>query len=1313
MSTAATTSTITSAQILHHTSTFIAEVLSQTDLRRQIFSTLSRKIHPDQIIVKPLTVAVETIENAISTTNPATRISSLRLVEKLLQSYPENVFSALILSLVYGLRQRPINAALSLLDVFNLDPLSARSEIAPILFEDLFLLHLIPVLQGFNDCRSKILSSKPPDKISKYQGKKLKNLEKDYEEVLDENCKVFAGYLKEVVEDRDGTRSISPPPLILTKFSDEGEVDFDPENKLKIEDIKLSNGRYNPIWAEAEEGSIEFYSSSSSNKSKSPHIYPQRVSPRVFSNQRSTTTRSNISQQSKSDSESLSSDNISTDCSTESEPDVKERNRKVALFEPKPTKSKKHKQLISARSSCSKDSVMEDSENLPGSGKYTPPKDFVCPITSNIFDDPVTLETGQTYERRAIQEWLDRGNSTCPITRQKLQSTQLPKTNYVLKRLIASWQEEIPEATQILTKKTLPKSGSSSNLIKPSTSPTSVIIQATSDGTFAELRLAITNLCMSEILVESETAVLRIQQFWREANMESEIQTMLSKPAVVNGFVEILFNSVDPRVLSNTVYLLSELGYRDKSVIQTLTRVDSDVDCVVALFRKGLMEAIVLIYLLRPSTVSLIEMDIIDSLLTVIKKKEEDSFEMCLRPKQAAILLLAQILGSGEETNISSIAQSVVSSKAIEILIGSLEADWSEERIAAVGILLRCMQEDGKCRKVIADKAVLTPILESFIGSDDAERFKIVHFLSELVKLNRRKFNEQILHIIKDEGAFSTMHTLLVYLQTALQDQIPVVAGLLLQLDLLTEPRKMSMYREEAIDALISCLRNSNFPSAQITAAETIMCLQGRYSVSGKPLARTFLLKRVGLDRDYKTIMRKEKLGLSDGQTDKNLDEEKAAEEWERKMASVLVSHEFGLLFEALAEGLRSRYAELSSASFVSATWLAYMLTLLPDTGVRGAARVCLLKQFVSIFQSAKDPEDKALAMLALSSFIHAPEGLRDLTLHVKDILKGLRELKKQSSLASEMLKIFSEGQDSSSNDLWNHKELIKVDCSGNGEVLSIICFKDKIFSGHSDGSLKVWSRKSGHFHLIQEVQEHTKGVTSLAIIPSGERLYSGSLDKTARVWALGHELIHCIQVHDMKDQVHNMVVANSIACFIPQGPGVKVHAWSGESKLLNTKQNVKCMALVQGKLYCGCNDSSIQEIDLATGTMSTIQTGNRKLLVKANPIHALQVSDAMIYSATSPLDGAAVKIWSASDFSMIGSLPTTSEVRAMAVSSELIYLGCKMGAVEIWCKEKHTRVETLITGTSGKVMCMSLDGDEEVLVIGTSDGQIQAWGLS
>lgn len=80
----------------------------------------------------------------------------------------------------------------------------------------------------------------------------------------------------------------------------------------------------------------------------------------------------------------------------------------------------------------------------------------------------------------------------------------------------------------------------------------------------------------------------------------------------------------------------------------------------------------------------------------------------------------------------------------------------------------------------------------------------------------------------------------------------------------------------------------------------------------------------------------------------------------------------------------------------------------------------------------------------------------------------------------------------------------------------------------------------------------------------------------------------------------------------------------------------------------------------------------------------------------------------STSDYTMVGSLATTLEVRAMAISSELVYLGCKKGAVEIWGREKQNRIDTLQIGTNCKVICMALDANEEVLIVGTSDGLLQ-----
>lgn len=43
----------------------------------------------------------------------------------------------------------------------------------------------------------------------------------------------------------------------------------------------------------------------------------------------------------------------------------------------------------------------------------------------------------------------------------------------------------------------------------------------------------------------------------------------------------------------------------------------------------------------------------------------------------------------------------------------------------------------------------------------------------------------------------------------------------------------------------------------------------------------------------------------------------------------------------------------------------------------------------------------------------------------------------------------------------------------------------------------------------------------------------------------MGVTRIECIQVHNVKYAVRGLAVANAVACFITQGPGVKVEAFS------------------------------------------------------------------------------------------------------------------------------------------------------------------------
>ncbi|KAJ9170541.1 hypothetical protein P3X46_018642 [Hevea brasiliensis] len=66
------------------------------------------------------------------------------------------------------------------------------------------------------------------------------------------------------------------------------------------------------------------------------------------------------------------------------------------------------------------------------------PSVFVCPISLEPMQDPVTLCTGQTYERPNILKWFSLGHYTCPTTMQELWDDSVTP-NKTLYHLIYSW----------------------------------------------------------------------------------------------------------------------------------------------------------------------------------------------------------------------------------------------------------------------------------------------------------------------------------------------------------------------------------------------------------------------------------------------------------------------------------------------------------------------------------------------------------------------------------------------------------------------------------------------------------------------------------------------------------------------------------------------------------------------------------------------------------------------------------------------------------------------------------------------------------
>ena len=65
------------------------------------------------------------------------------------------------------------------------------------------------------------------------------------------------------------------------------------------------------------------------------------------------------------------------------------------------------------------------------------PKEFICPITCDIMNDPVVAEDGNTYERADIVQWF-KDHDTSPLTNVVLESKKVIP-NRALKSLLDSY----------------------------------------------------------------------------------------------------------------------------------------------------------------------------------------------------------------------------------------------------------------------------------------------------------------------------------------------------------------------------------------------------------------------------------------------------------------------------------------------------------------------------------------------------------------------------------------------------------------------------------------------------------------------------------------------------------------------------------------------------------------------------------------------------------------------------------------------------------------------------------------------------------
>ena len=175
------------------------------------------------------------------------------------------------------------------------------------------------------------------------------------------------------------------------------------------------------------------------------------------------------------------------------------------------------------------------------------PYHFRCPISLELMCDPVTVSTGQTYDRTSIESWVATGNTTCPVTRAPLTDfTLIP--NHTLRRLIQDWcvanrsfgVERIPT----------PKQPADPALVR------SLLTQASSESNATHSRL---------------TALRRLRGLARDSDKNRSVISSLNAREIL---LQVVFASMDSELSHESLALLVMFPLGESECVSVVS--DSD-----------------------------------------------------------------------------------------------------------------------------------------------------------------------------------------------------------------------------------------------------------------------------------------------------------------------------------------------------------------------------------------------------------------------------------------------------------------------------------------------------------------------------------------------------------------------------------------------------------------------------------------------------------------------------------------------------------------------------------------------------------------
>lgn len=175
------------------------------------------------------------------------------------------------------------------------------------------------------------------------------------------------------------------------------------------------------------------------------------------------------------------------------------------------------------------------------------PYHFRCPISLELMCDPVTVSTGQTYDRTSIESWVATGNTTCPVTRAPLTDfTLIP--NHTLRRLIQDWC--VANRSLGVERIPTPKQPADPALVR------SLLTQASSESNATHSRL---------------TALRRLRGLARDSDKNRSVISSLNAREIL---LQVVFANMDSELSHESLALLVMFPLGESECVSVVS--DSD-----------------------------------------------------------------------------------------------------------------------------------------------------------------------------------------------------------------------------------------------------------------------------------------------------------------------------------------------------------------------------------------------------------------------------------------------------------------------------------------------------------------------------------------------------------------------------------------------------------------------------------------------------------------------------------------------------------------------------------------------------------------